>query len=514
MGTSQPLFRLSSEILALIMDHLRGLDHRSVFVVRLVCRVLDSLATPVAYRAIQLNHRIIDPSAPSLYPGLLEHVSCFTHEVTVRSDLPSTDVRRVLSAIEHLSLVRWSFVSRDNSNLRLPWDILDADQVERSGTSIAVENLPLGGANCDLDESCFINPALTRRMVSLKLSSPKPPLTTRSGSLKRLVLQSPHLRTMHYRDLGIGTSFSFGGSERLPAVVDLVLQSYNWDHSADEVVRHWDFSQIRSLELVNMPVANFLASVRLGDFARLHTLRVEDYGGHLQETRPGATLRLCELVRDHVEALETLDITCHTQLFELEAIGRHRHSLRVLRYRDHVGFEDDSKRCPTLARSELAALGHRLGHVHTLELDMDGGGGGGGNGGVGGGGDLVEAVSSSFARLHTLTLHVQTRIRSCDPVEPDRDRDREAALDVFGRLVGRRAWRRVTINVGGWRRAMVRRMGYGWKRHNEQGVYAERCFWLEADGRGGYSVGEETALGGAICRPSRALCISWPGLRR
>ncbi|RCI17138.1 hypothetical protein L249_1866 [Ophiocordyceps polyrhachis-furcata BCC 54312] len=504
MGTSQPLFRLSSEILALILDQLRAVDHRSVFVVRLVCRILDSLATPVAYRAIQLNHRIIHPSASSLYPGLLDHVSCFTHEVTVRSDLPSTDVRRLLSVIERLSLVRWSFVSRNNSDLRLPWDILDADQVERSGTSVAVENLPLGGANCDLDESCFISPALTRRMVSLKLSSPKPPLTTRSGSVKRLVLQSPHLRTMHYRDLGIGTSFSFGGSERLPAVVDLVLQSYNWDHSADEVVRHWDFSRIRSLELVNMPVANFLASVRLGDFARLHTLRVEDYGGHLQETRPGATLRLCELVRDHVEALETLDITCHTQLFELEAIGRHQDSLRVLRYRDHVGFDDDNKRCPTLARSELTALGQRLGHVHTLELDMD---------------DddddaVVEAVLSSFDGLHTLTLHVQTRIRPGNAVEPDRDRDREAALDVFGRLVvgrrrRRRPWRRVTINVGGWRRAMVRRMGHGWKRHNEQGVYAERCFWLEADGRGGYSVGEETALGGAICMPP----ASWRSVR-
>ncbi|KAF4589144.1 F-box domain-containing protein [Ophiocordyceps camponoti-floridani] len=75
------------------------------------------------------------------------------------------------------------------------------------------------------------------------------------------------------------------------------------------------------------------------------------------------------------------------------------------------------------------------------------------------------------------------------------------ALLTLTDLTNRRPWQRITINVGGWRRSMIRRTGYAWKRHNERGVYAERCFWLEADGRGGgYTVGEEEALrGGGLC---------------
>ncbi|PHH85619.1 hypothetical protein CDD83_158 [Cordyceps sp. RAO-2017] len=493
--STQMLARLSPEILSLILDQLRALDQPSVFVLRLVCRAFDALATPVAYRAIKLNRSVLDPRADRLFPRLLNNVFRFTSDVTIRSDLNSSDVKRVLAKIKRLSLIRWRFVPRGNGvpRLWLPSDVLDRDQMLQNGTRIAIENLPLGGVQHDLDESCF-HPLLTRHLVSLKLSSSNPPLTTRSDSLRRLILQSPRLRTMHYRDLGMGTSFHFAGAERLPPVVDLALQSYNWDHTPDEVGRHWDFSQIQSLELANMPVSSFLQSVSLGDFARLHTLKVEDYGGHLQDTRSMATLRLCDLVRDHILALEVLEMTCHTKLFALEAIGRHGDSLRVLRFRDHVGFEDDDKRCPTLGPADLARLAARLRHVHSLELDMDAA--------PCEAGGFVDALCS-FESLHSLTLHVQTRIRPSDPVDPGTDRDYEAALDVFGRLIRRRAqkpWRRITINVGGWRRAMVRRMGYGWKRHNAQGVFAERCFRLERNERGRYGVHEEAAYESPRCR--------------
>lgn len=379
----------------------------------------------------------------------------------------------------------------------MPSDILDYSQIGRNGTQIYIENLPLGGVQHDFDESYF-NATLTRHLVSLKLLNPNPPLTTRPDSLKRLIMQSPCLQTLHYQDLGIGTSFKFQGEERVPPITDLALKSYNWEHSPEEVAKHWDFSRIRSLKLINIPVSNFLNSVYLPDFALLRTLKVEDYGGHLQDMRPSATRRLYDLIKHHINALETLDITCHTQIFGLDAIREHRDSLRTLRFRDHVGFEEEDKRCPTLGLEDLAILSAELTFVHTLELDMDitlckpc---------------DFLEAVCS-FPRLDTLTLHVQTRLRANDRVDLRTDRDYDAALETFNSLIHLREeqrpglpWRRITINVGGWRRVMVRRMGYGWKRQNARGVYAERCFVLERNERGRHGVREEAASETPRCR--------------
>ncbi|UNI22426.1 hypothetical protein JDV02_008317 [Purpureocillium takamizusanense] len=496
----QPLAKLSLEILGLVLDQLRYIDYRSLFLLRLVCRQFHSIATPAAYRAIEFNKALLQANAERVYPGALEHVAQFTRHVIIRSDLSPQSVRRVLSRTKRLSSIRWRYITQRNQlpRLWLPSDILDPARISTDGTKIFIEGLPLGGAQHDLDESYF-DATLTRHLVSLKLSISDPPLTTRPDSLKRLIMQCPHLLTLHYLDLGIGTSFSFRGAERLPPVEDLVLKSYNWNHSPEEAAKHWDFSAIRSLKLVNMPVSNFLNSVYLPDFGSLHTLKVEDYGGHIQDLRPSATRRLHDLVKHHVQALETLDITCHTQIFGIDAVRRHGQTLRVLRFRDHVGFEEEGKPCPTLRVKDLALLGEQMRVMHTLELDMD------------------EAVCSphdflgvlcSFPSLHTLTLHVQTRIRPSQRVDPSTDPDYDAALETFHYLIGLRKqnrphlpWRCVTINVGGWRRAMVRRIGYEWKRRNEQGVFAERCFVLEQGaGDAQYSIREEQASESPRCR--------------
>ena len=44
-----------------------------------------------------------------------------------------------------------------------------------------------------------------------------------------------------------------------------------------------------------------------------------------------------------------------------------------------------------------------------------------------------------------------------------------------------RPWKRITINVGGWKSVMVRRVAGAWRERNRRGVYAERCFVLERD---------------------------------
>ncbi|KAJ4259600.1 hypothetical protein NW762_007530 [Fusarium torreyae] len=273
----------------------------------------------------------------------------------------------------------------------------------------------------------------------------------------------------------------------------MLLRSYDWHHNTEEVRKHWDFSRIQSLELVSVPIFNFLSSVSFPDFSKLHTLHVEDYSAHLSDKRQDATIGLNVLVKDHIKALEILNITCHTRLFELDAIAAHQQSLRVLRFRDHVGFSEDDQRCPTLAPSELAQLSQHLKVVHTLELDLDV--------------RLCDPIPflraiCAFPAVHTLTLHVQTMIQPLEEVSPGIDRDYEAAMKTFQLLIQEKErlgahtlWKRIAVNVGGWKRVMVRRLGSAWRRRNEMGIYAERCFVLERDARNGkMTVREEVCV--------------------
>ena len=343
-------------------------------------------------------------------------------------------------------------------------------------TRLYVQDLPLRDFTGP-DRDTYLRAIPADFLVSLKLTSPAPPLSTRLDSLKRLVLQSRRLETFHYEDKGQGTRFSFAGDERLPAFKELALKSYDWAHSSEEVKRHWDFSRLESLQLISVPIYNFLSSVHPGELAGLKELTCEDWSAHLHDKRTEATLALYLLVKRHIRALRTLSITCHTQQFDLDAILAHGPTLQELSFRDHVGFRDDDRRCPTLRPSDIVHLARHLPYVHTLELDMDAR--------RCNPSDFLRALCT-FPNLHTLTLHVQTVLRPLDEVQPGYDRDLAAASQTFGFLLhwrqeysGSRGFRRVVINVGGWRPVMVRRLGQAWRRQNSMGIFAERCFVLD-----------------------------------
>lgn len=347
-------------------------------------------------------------------------------------------------------------------------------------------------------------------LVSLKLAHPAPPLVTRLSSLKTLLLSAGRIETLHFEDRGQGTQFSFLPNERLPPFRELNIRSYDWRHTSEEVARHWDFSRIKSLKLVSVPVFNFMASVKFTDFANLHTLHCEDFSAHLPDLRQEATSALYVLIKNYIRALSTLFITVHTAAFPVDALLHHAPALTTLRLRDHTGFAEDDRRCPTLHPADVALLARHLRYLQVLELDMDTAG--------------DDAHTAAFLRavcafpaLHTLTLHVPTVLRPYDqPVannmlllpgvegQGGEDRDYEAALRALRFFVAARQqigdgyggslppWRSVTVNVGGWKRVMVRRLSEAWRRLNEDGVFAERCFVLERDaGTGMMSLREE-----------------------
>jgi hypothetical protein len=324
---------------------------------------------------------------------------------------------------------------------------------------------------------------------SLKLASPAPPLTNRLESLKQLLLRSKHLETFYYQDRGQGTRFTFHPGETLPAFKELLLRSYDWNHTADAVEEHWDFSRIQVLKLIDVPVYEFLVSVPFDDLVGLHTLHCEDFSAHLPDRREKATEGLYVLVR-RIRALNTLKISCHTQHFPVDAIVGHAKTLRTLKYRDHVGFSEEDRHCPTMWIDDLVLLSRTLVHLHTLELDMEV---------AFTDPPLFLGALCSFPSLHTLTLHVQTVLRPFEIVHPETDPDYDAALKVYRTLMTYKtgtAWRSITINVGGWKRHLVRRLGEAWREQNERGVYAERCFVLERSPQGESTIREEVPIEG------------------
>lgn len=376
----------------------------------------------------------------------------------------------------------------------MPSDLLSHEAINQNRIKLYIEDLPL--RNFGDRREIYLKSIPPRMLVSLKLRSPTPPLSTRLQSLKELLVQAARLETFHYQDQGQGTQFSLTGTERLPALKELRLKCYDWNHDREQVQAHWDFSQIRSLELISMPIQPFLDSVSFPDFAGLHTLHVEDFSAHLPDRREEATDALYTLIRYHIRALRVLDITVHTPLFPVDGFLAYADTLEVLRFRDHTGFAEEDRHCPTLKIKDLASISEALVHVHTLELDMD-----------------IRLIPtqkflgavSNFPSLHTLTLHTQTLIRPNEVMEDGSDRDWAFALRVFRFLLqarkanhfsvgARPPWKNITVNVGGWNRVMVRRLSEAWKAQNRRGVFAERCFLLERTPDGTYWPKEESTV--------------------
>lgn len=382
----------------------------------------------------------------------------------------------------------------------LPSDLLYPSPKDLSDLRLSITNLPLH--NFDTKAAASYTRAIPADLlVSLKLAYPTPPLTTRLGSLKDLLLRSSRLEVLYYQDRGQGTQFEFSQGERLPAVQQLTLKSYDWRHSAEDVRQHWDFSRLRSLELISMPTYNFFHAVRFRDLENLHTLYVEDWSAHLPDRKVEATQKLYVLIKHHIRRLESLEITCHIEKFHISAILKHSSSLKQLKFRDHAGFTEDSRQCPVLDIASLGRLADRLDHVRSLEIDfnckME---------------DQEEFLRTicRFKKLDTLVLHSQTTLQNLEEVGAGTDPDSFAALNWFTVLVRCRSktspcrpWKKITLNMGGWRRVMVRRVGLRWRLLGQRGIHAERCFILEK-GENQYDIREEVAFeaGGAAVAPA------------
>ncbi|KAI1300486.1 F-box domain-containing protein [Xylaria venustula] len=475
---------LSTELLVLFLKQLKYIDSRSLSAVRLVSKRLNAIATPLKYHTLQITHNIISPQAEVYFPGGIAHIRSHTRHVKVDSNLNAEYVKCLLQKIEKLSSVSWRYVQDElyKGDLWVPTDILPWQIIQSNKLNLYVENLPLRDFRSEKNNP-YLKAIPTRILVSLKMATPTPPLTARVESLKGLLLNSPQLEMFWYHDRGQGTRFQLSGNERLPPFKELSLRSYDWNHSPTDVRQHWDFSKIQSLEMVDVPLSPFLNSVDFADFDNLQTLHLDDFSMHLPERRRETTRKQYALIKK-IRALINLRMTCDTGSFPIAGILKHAQSLQSLGFRDYTGFTDENRRCPTIAIEDLNIMSRKLIRLHTLELDMDE--------------NCCEPdqflhTLCNFSQLRTLTIHTQTVLDPLKDIKTNVDLDYERAMQIISLLQSRRraSWRSITINVGGWKPIMVRRLSSPWKKLHSRGLYAERCFVLERQENGVLAVCEK-----------------------
>lgn len=361
-----------------------------------------------------------------------------------------------------------------------PNEVFNPEYLESNNIKVHVKDLPLLQPPILGSPEDYFELLPSRQLGSLSLALPMPPLISRLDPLRWLLVKASNLESFHYHDRGQGTSFWFEKGERLPAYKHLTLQSYNWTHSAQEVQEHWQMHNLQSLGLIDVPIANFLRSINATDLNKLQSIQFDDKPSYLdensEEQRRDATKLMQNLMTNVIEALESVKITCNMDLFDIESLLCHADTLRNLRLRDHIGFEDDYVRCPCLHPRQIVMMAEKLNDLETLEVDMDMTLS-----------DPVEFLRGvvQFRSLRDLELHVQTVISPDEDVFDNRDRDFDAALSALRLLAqdrearGLEPLRKMTVNVGGWRPILVRRLSATWKKKNALGIFAERCFVFE-----------------------------------
>ncbi|KAI1278849.1 F-box domain-containing protein [Xylaria sp. FL0933] len=478
------LDELSTELLILILKQLEAIDSRSLATARVASTRFNAIVTPIKYQTLQMTQYIIAPAAEIYFPQGIANIRAHTRHVKINSDLNAGHVKNLLNKIKRLSSVSWRYVQDDlfKGDFWVPTDMLPLRYIQSNKVHLYIEDLPLRDFRSE-KHNPYLKAIPPRILVSLKMATPTPPLTARVESLKELLISSPRLETFWYDDRGQGTRFELSGNERLPPFTELSLRSYDWNHSPSAVRQHWDFSKIRHLELVDVPLSPFLNSVVFADFQHLKTLRLDDFSMHVPDRRQETTRALYSLIKQ-IRALVDLQITCDIESFPIDAILQHAQSLQSLRFRDYTGFSDEDRRCPTMTIKDLDILSRKLVNLRSLELDMDE--------------QRCETrhflhALCNFPQLNTLTLHTQTSLSPLEDIEPNADVDRERALQILSVVQSKNLTpcRSITINVGGWKPIMVRRLSASWRELHSCGLYAERCFIMEKQGNGVLAVREE-----------------------
>ncbi|KHE83006.1 hypothetical protein GE21DRAFT_521 [Neurospora crassa] len=455
-NTSLRLDNLCTDVLLLVFENLHP---AGLSTLACVCRRFNDIVTPMIYHTVPLDLLLDEQHPEEILSRRQGKAFTYTRQLFIGGDIKQDDIKRFLANTKELQSVKYTYSPGRSVEPICPWkQVYDMEVHLREGNArLYIDNFTLTNP---IDEAWKIGdfPLTTdfsKSLVSLKMGSTQV-LHSESALdiLKKLLLRTPILETFHYMGSRAprvpGRQFIFEENQRLPPFRELMLKNYDWKHDAGDVKLHWDFSRIRSLALLMIPVYKFLESVPFSDLAQLQHLHVEDYSEAIEhENSRRATEKLYALIKEDIRALQTLNLTCFIELFHIDALLVHAQSLTSLVFRNHHISNNLRQHRPVLNAEQLTILSKSQSSLESLEIDID----------HRAFPETCLLALCQFPRLHSLVLHTQTVIQPDSSHRPGQDPDLTRAYDCFTLLVRQRPgptkWQRVVINVGGWRERVV-----------------------------------------------------------
>ena len=198
--------------------------------------------------------------------------------------------------------------------------------------------------------------------------------------LQDFLLGRENLERLHLTCIGPGINVSDNAiypHERMPAIKELVLDGYMWNHSPATAVRFWNWSRITHLELRMVPIIPFLTTVTPEHLTNLRTFKIDGFCPEILFKFEGCEF-LIRLLHG-IKALEDLSIFLHIDRIDedlkeklVHAISRHGRSMRSLEFRDRkTATSRLIMHVPTLPKQMkyVAELQSWLTNVVELSLD-------------------------------------------------------------------------------------------------------------------------------------------------
>lgn len=198
--------------------------------------------------------------------------------------------------------------------------------------------------------------------------------------IQQFLLKKENLEILHLTCTGPGVTVSDDAihpNERMPAIKELLLDGYEWNHSPATAVHFWNWSRITHLELRRVPIIPFLATVTPEHLTHLRTFKTDGFCPEIFFKFEGCEF-LIRLLRG-IKALEYLSISLHIDRIDedlkenlIRAICRHGRSLKSLEFGEQK--EDTSRfimHVPTypMQMKYVAELKSWLTNVVELSLD-------------------------------------------------------------------------------------------------------------------------------------------------
>lgn len=314
--------QLPADIYDLILKQLNDISPTCLLGLRLVCNQFYALATPLIYRRIRLNDRIVNDFRDLPPRGLgASNICLYAQYITITKPIPwkkTLNLFRSLREFKGLELVSWG---KGTSAYRpIERRVLDAIKHQWPGCRLSLDASDLPYGSCRTIISLKDH---TSRLVSCKVQNW---YNTDQRSLFRdVILKSTNLKVLHLLSSPSGHCSSLspayfdvddlGSDIRLPAISELYLQGYNWNHTPKSAVHFWNWTNLTCLDFERVDVLQFLRTVTPNHLVQLKTFITDGYCNVIQD-RTQAMYYINKLL-EHVIAVETLSLTCHIAMLDM-----------------------------------------------------------------------------------------------------------------------------------------------------------------------------------------------------